>query len=324
MPRKIFPLILTVFLFSTYTYSLTWNDITFSAGASTDYYAGEVREIVYPGSGWTNKYLSELIWQIDNVAMLNVHLGASLNKFSLNISAGTAVNKGTGKMDDYDWGDSAITHWTNWSNSDIFLDKSFILDTSLIYSFKPSAAFTIPTGMGYKLNYLNWSDKADRYIYFGSWDGNGDFYYYPSPEGGVFGGQKGINYTFAQNILFITSGLQYTKGRFNSSFNASYSPFIYAWDLDHHIMRNVFFLDTFTSHSWYQLMAGISYSFPKFGAFSLGVCFEELPEVIGNMQMYNEDSSDTTKIGPQIGYSVDGAGLASKILSISIGYTYQF
>ncbi|RKX88814.1 MAG: hypothetical protein DRP59_11825, partial [Spirochaetes bacterium] len=103
MFRKIFSVSILFLLFSTYIYSLTWKDITFTAGASTDYYSGEVREIVYPGTGWTNNYLSELIWQIDNIAMLNAHLGASLNKFSLNISAGTALNKGTGEMDDYDW-----------------------------------------------------------------------------------------------------------------------------------------------------------------------------------------------------------------------------
>ncbi len=311
-------------LVSACVFSLSWKDIEFSAGASTDYYTGQVREIVYPDSGWTNQYLSELLWQIDNIAMLTGRFAASLNNFSLHVSGSTALNKGTGQMDDYDWGDSTITHWTNWSNSDIFLDKSLILDTSLTYNIKPTENFSIPIGIGYKLNYLNWSDKSDRYIYFGNWDTNNNFYYYPSPLGGIFGGTKGINYTFAQNILFLTSGIQYAKGPFTGSFNISYSPLIYAWDLDHHILRNVFFLDTFNAHIWYRLKASAAYMFKHKGILALEAGFEELPEVTGDMKMYNEDSSDSSKIGSQVGYSTGGAGLASKILSISIGYTYRF
>ena len=321
MFRKIFSVFILFLLFSTYIYSLTWKDITFTAGASTDYYSGEVREIVYPGTGWTNNYLSELIWQIDNIAMLNAHLGASLNKFSLNISAGTALNKGTGEMDDYDWGDYSITDWTNWSNSDIFLDKSFILDTSLTYSIKPNTNTTIPIGIGYKLNYLNWSDKAGKYIYFWDFTNNN---YFPNVQAGNFGGIPGINYTFVQNIPLITVGISFRKKAITGKINASYSPFIYAWDLDHHIMRGFFFLDTFNANHWYQLKVEIGYNDRRKGKLFCSLQFEELPEIKGDTSVYNEDPADPTKTGTPAGSYKDAAGLASKILTISIGYKYQF
>ncbi len=313
-------------LVSACVFSLSWKDIEFSAGASTDYYTGQVREIVYPDSGWTNQYLSELLWQIDNIAMLTGRFAASLNNFSLHVSGSTALNKGTGQMDDYDWGDSTITHWTNWSNSDIFLDKSFLLDASLTYSIKPDTAFTIPAGIGYKLNYLNWSDKAGKYIYFWDFKNNN---YYSSVHAGDFGGVAGINYTFAQNILFLTSGIQYAKGPFTGSLNISYSPLIFAWDLDHHLMNNqdgsgTFYIDSFTSHIWYRLKASAAYMFKHKGTLALEAGFEELPEVTGDVAVYDEDSSDPSKIGKYAGTYKDGAGLASKILSISIGYTYRF
>ena len=320
-------------LVSACVFSLSWNDIEFSAGASTDYYTGQIREIVYPDSGWKNQYLSELLWQIDNIAMLSGRFAATLNNFSLHVSGSTALNKGTGQMDDYDWGDSTITHWTNWSNSDIFLDKSFLLDASLTYSIKPDTTFSIPVGIGYKLNYLNWSDKLGKFIYYGTWNSNHVFYYFDpvnhTPETWNGGGTPGINYTFAQNILFLTSGIQYAKGPFTGSLNVSYSPLIYAWDLDHHLMNKLdgsgtFYIDSFTSHVWYRLIASAAYMFEHEGILALEIGFEELPEIKGNMQMYNEDSSDSSKIGSQVGYSTGGAGLASKILSISIGYTFLF
>ncbi len=318
-------------LVSACVYSLSWNDIEFSAGASTDYYTGQVREIVYPDSGWANQYLSELLWQIDNIAMLTGRFTATLNNFSLHISGSTALNKGTGHMDDYDWLDYTSTTWTNWSNSDIFLDKSFILDASLTYSIKPVTAFSIPVGIGYKLNYLNWSDKAQKSVY--KVDITNYTYYYPdNPDYGIgqdLGGVPGITYTFAQNILFLTSGIQYAKGPFTGSLIVSYSPLIYAWDLDHHLMNKLdgsgtFYIDSFTSHIWYRLKASAAYMFKHKGILALEVGFEELPEVTGDVAVYDENSSDPSKIGDYAGTIIDKAGLASKILSISIGYTFLF
>lgn len=328
MLKKISIIALALLLISAYGFSLSWRDIIYTSGISTDYYAGEVHEIVYPDPGWQNNYLSELVWQIDTITVLKVHLGASLCNFSLNIAAGTAMNKGTGEMDDYDWGDSTITNWTNWSNSDIFLDKSFILDTSLTYSIKPAADFTIPVGIGYKLNYLNWSDKAGKFIYYGTWDSNNNFYYYDTvnykPEAGVFGGTPGINYTIAQNIFFITTGISYTKDSMTALFNVSVSPYINAWDKDHHILRQLFFIDTFTSHFWYRADAAMNFNINKKSFLSISLKYEEMPETKGDTYYYNESTSDSSELGSYIGSIKSSAGLASKIFSISIGYTYQF
>ncbi len=326
MIKKIFFFSNLLIFISINGFSLDWSDINLSAGISTDYYTGKIHEIVYPGPGWANNYLSELIWEIDNIIMLTGHFSASLNNFSLNISGSTAVNKGTGQMDDYDWGDSTTTTWTNWSNSNIYLDKSFILNTSLTYTIKPDPKVSIPFSIGYKLNYLNWSDKGYKFIYLWNFTTND---YYDTVLAGDWGGTPGINYTFAQNILFITSGIQYAVSNFIGNINGSFSPYVYAWDLDHHLRNKqdgtgTFYLDTFTAHIWYSLEASLSYSLKNSGALKLAVHFEKLPVVIGNVNIYNEDPADSTKVGSPAGYFPNGAGLASKILTISIGYIYHF
>lgn len=210
-------------------FSFSWKDIRFSGNLSTDYYLGQVREIVYPDSAWKNDYLSELLWEIDNIVMIKGSGTAALGKWTLNLSASTALNKGTGGMDDYDWLDSTITHWTNWSESRIFLDRSAVIDTSLGYTKPVSGNLNIPFGIGYRLNYLNWSDKAGNYIYYMYSDAStGNYYYYDTinyePKAGDFGDTPGINYTFVQNIFFLKAGAEYSKGNFTGIINLSYSP----------------------------------------------------------------------------------------------------
>jgi len=297
---------------------------TFSGGVSTDYYTGEIREIVYPSSGWTNDYLSELIWEIDNIAMLTGHFTTEYRNLSLNVSAGTAVNKGTGQMDDYDWLDSSTENWTNWSNSDIFMDKSLIFDTSLLYTGSDSDTVSFPIGAGYRLNYMSWTDKAWDYIYKGTWNSDGSFYYYEQPDEGNFGGISAITYMFVQNIFYGTAGISLEKKRFKGEIRGFLSPFIYTWDKDHHILRNTFFIDRFTSGVWRRIECSLGYKTNGSGMFNMSISYEELPETKGDSDYYGEDPADSDELGSYLGTVPSSAGFASKIFRISIGYMYRF
>ena len=327
MVKKILGYGIILLLVSSYGFSLSWKDFSFSGGVSTDYYTGEIREIVYPDQGWANDYLSELLWQIDNIVMLTGHFKVSLSNFSLHLSAGTALNKGTGGMDDYDWLNSSSKIWTNWSNSDIFLDKSVVIDSSLTYTFKPGSTVTIPVGVGYKLNYLNWSDLGYKYIYY--WDFKYNKYYTPILAGD-WGGIPGICYTFVQNMVYLNSGIQLHYRHFDISLSGSFSPLVFAWDLDHHLRNKkdgtgTFYHDSFISHVWYKVGGSLSYALENHrGIIMLKTMFEELPEVQGDTYIYDENSSDSTKIGTYTGSYKKGAGLASKIFSVSVEYTYRF
>ncbi len=297
---------------------------TFSGGVSTDYYSGEIREIVYPSSGWTNDYLSELIWEIDNIVMLTGHFTAEHRNLSMVISAGTAVNKGTGEMDDYDWGDSSSSDWTNWSNSNIFLDKSLVLDTSITYLIKPNLNISLPLGVGYRLNYFKWSDALGKLVYL--WDLSSNPYvplstpYIRDYDYKI----SAINYTFTQNIFFITTGIHFSVGALSGAIMFSYSPFIKIWDLDHHILTKTFFLDTFTAQYWYKYGINIYYKNTANSYLFYSFNFEELPETKGDSDYYGEDPSDSDKLGSYLGTVPSSAGFASKILSVSIGYIHRF
>ncbi len=293
----------------------------FSLGTGLTYLNGQYREIVYTNTNSANPYLSELLWNLDNIFLLNFTLGASKGPWSLDLSLGTAVTEGSGIMEDYDWGDYSKTDWTNWSTSLIFLDKSFFLDVNSSYKYKLNSSFSFPVKLGYKLNYLDWEDESGEYIYY--WDFKDEVYFDPV-QTGDFGGVNGIDYKVIQNIFYASSGIIFTTGNITTGINLALSPYIYAWDLDHHIIRKLYFLDTFIANFWYRTELSLKLKVRPKGEFLLTVFREELPEAIGDTFQYDEDSSDPEEVGTQSGYYADGAGLASVLWGIELSYIWTF
>jgi len=301
-----------------------FEDVNFSLGTGLSYLNGQYREIVYPSAGWESPYYSELLWNLDNIFLLNIDLGASKGPWSLDMSIGTAVTKGTGIMEDYDWGDYTISNWTNWSESLIFVDKSVFLNISSTYKYKLNNSFTVPIKLGYRLNYLDWEDQSGEYIYY--WDFEaGD--YYSSVQTGDFGGVNGIDYKIIQNIFYISTGVLFTKGNITTGLNIAISPLVYAWDLDHHILRTkapYFFLDTFLANFWYRSELSIKIKLRSNEGLVFTLFREELPETVGTTYYFDKDPSDPEELGTQIGSYPDGAGMASFMWGIGLSYIWTF
>ena len=300
-----------------------FKDINFTLGTGLSYLSGQYREIVYPADNWTTPYWSELLWNLDNIFLLNLDLGACKGPWFLNLSLATAVTKGSGIMEDYDWGDYTITDWTNWSESLIFLDKSFFLDINSGYKCSINKQFAIPIKFGYKLNYLDWEDKTGKYIYFWYFDPSPGGYL-PTPDTGDNNGINGIDYKVIQNILYASSGILFTWDNVTTGFNLALSPLIYTWDLDHHILRNLYFLDSFTANFWYRTELTLKIKTGLQRSFLFTAFLEGLPETVGDTFQYDESVSSPEEIGIQSGYYKDGAGIASFMWGIEISYTWTF
>jgi outer membrane protease len=228
-------------------------------------------------------------------------------------------------MEDYDWGDYTITEWTNWSESLIFMDKSFFLNVSSGYKYTLNDHFAIPIKFGYKLNYLDWEDQSGEYIYY--WDFYNDQYFSDPPRTGDFGGVNGIDYKVIQNIFYASSGFLFTAGNISTGLNIYLSPLIYAWDLDHHILRNeapYFFLDTFLANFWYQSELTINIKTRKNEEFMFTLFLEELPESVGDTYYFDKDPSDSEEVGDQVGFYQNGAGMASIMWGMSLSYIWSF
>ncbi len=290
----------------------------FSAGTSLTYLNGQYREIVYPPPGWESPYYSELLWNLKNVFMLNFSGTVSKGPWALDIDVGTAVTEGTGIMEDFDWGDYTTAAWTNWSRSLIYINKSTTLDMSLAYSWEINSLVSFPVQTGYKLNYFDWEDRAGEYIY--KWNFITGSYYDPW-ETGSFGGVRGIDYKVIQNIFYLGTGILLKTEKVKTRLSLKVSPYVNSWDLDHHILRGLYFLDTFTSNFWYRLDLSLEYKIKEKDNISLFLYIEELPETAGDTYQY---SSDPEEGGTQTGYYPDGAGTASLMWGIGISYIRTF
>jgi plasminogen activator len=256
--------------------------------------------------------------------LLNFTVGASKGPWAINLALSTAVTTGTGIMEDYDWGDSTITDWTNWSESLIFVDKSIFLDISTSYTYKLNNHFSFPVELGYKLNYLDWEDKSGDYIYY--WDFLSDGYYIDpdTPVTGSSNGVNGIDYMVIQNIFYVSYGVYYSVGDISAGLDLALSPYINAWDLDHHILRNLYFMDTFDSFFWYRVDFSLNLKTNTNTALVINLFIEELPETVGDTYQYNEDSTNSEEVGTQTGYYSNGAGLASILWGIGLSYIWTF
>ncbi len=299
-----------------------FSGISYSIGTGLSYLNGQYREIVYTNVNSANPYLSELLWNLDNVFLLNIAVSASKGPWTLDLSLGTAVTKGIGRMEDYDWGDYSKTEWTNWSESLIFIDNSFFLEISSTYKHTLNKFFSVPIGFGYKLNYLDWEDKLGEHIY--KWDliNNNPI---PFPwDTGDGGGINSIDYKVIQNIIFASTGILFTNAHISTGLNLSISPFIYAWGLDHHILKRLYFLDSFIANFWCRAEFSLNVEIGSKGTISLKVFREEIPESVGDTYYYDEDSSDPEEVGVQTGYYPGGAGHASILWGIGLSYIWNF
>jgi outer membrane protease len=283
----------------------------FSTGTGVSYLNGKYREIVYPDVYWANDYLSELIWDLDNILLLNLNGKVQWNLWEFNLSLESAVFPGTGNMTDTDWLDQFSEDRTHWSLSKVLIDKSFFIDSSINYNLELTNKITIPLGLGYKLNYWDWEDEVLDFIY-------------PPPEPSDFTGVNGIDYMVIQNIFYVSTGMLFTGNNITAGLNFFISPYIKAWDLDHHILRELYFLDTFEANLWYKTELTVIINTGHKNNIILNFFFEELPETIGNTDVFEESEADSEELGDYSGTYIDGAGHASITWGIGLSYIWKF
>ncbi len=214
-------------------------------------------------------------------------------------------------MTDTDWLDSTSTDRTHWSLSKIWLDNSFILNTGIKRSFNLSKYISLQTGLGYKFNLWDWEDEVLDFIY-------------PDPQPADFIGLNGIDYKVIQNIFYASAEINYTYKDITTGINIDLSPFIYAWDLDHHVLTKTYYMDSFYANFWYRAEFKIDVKTGSNGKLMFSLFREELPETKGDTFVYDEDPSDPEEIGTQTGYYQNGAGMASILWGIGLSYTWTF
>ena len=108
-------------LLITFLVPMAWAGEPISIDVGTDVFLknGTIRELVYPATETDNAYYSALDWGVGNVVFLGTTLSVILlEKFALQGSLATNLNKGWGFMENRDWYDLENSNNTHYSKSD--------------------------------------------------------------------------------------------------------------------------------------------------------------------------------------------------------------
>lgn len=288
----------------------TWA-LQFSSGLVN----GEAKEYVFVYDeelGGGRYKLSELDWDIKKVVMAGGNLTLRDGRGTINIGYWQSLTEGDdGHMEDYDWLDPSTTKWTEYSDSDADVVDACFFDINMGWEFLNDVfGFNARALLGYKVDEWKW----------GAHDGYGlysDLDYVPY----YFGDTAVGNYEQKISMPYVGSSVDWVFGGFLVSVYCTYSPYVNVKSRDHHILRDLKIIDSFTNGD--MLAGGVSakYNLESGWFFTTAVDYQRIDLVVGDAgyhQYYEE-------------YDVmyyeeynDYAGASNEYLSFSLGVGKTF
>jgi len=287
------------------------NSMSLSIKRSILLAGGEAREIVYAGTTQTDLpadyMVSELIWDIRSLVMEGVTVSGRFGRrFRCSIGAWIGVNEGNGSMEDYDWLDPSTSDWTHWSQSDVDIQSAYSFDANLSVDMLTHRNVRVSGILGFKHDFWEWRDYGGTYVY--SVNGFRDAV-------GTFGDESGIEYQQRFDLPYL--GFQVVAGGkyVRASTYLLYSPFVFAEDEDHHILRNLYFREEFSGGDYFAIGGDLTYTPIDWLFISCAVDHQTIPEFTGDL--YQREGLD----GVEHMYP-DAAGIASTVtaVSLSVGF----
>jgi plasminogen activator len=290
--------------------SLPWGlekqlQISFEAkGGMVD---GTAREIVYRNSYSDTDYLSELTWELKNVAMAGG--GLTLRVFDWVTVQGEylgAVSKGSGTMDDYDWLARGYS-WTHWSQSDVDVNKGEIWSVQLGMELYDNKVLSFEGLLGYRKNTWDWSARGGRYIYS---------VYYFRDTAGTFSDEGGIDYRQTFDMFYLGGAASLDWNPVLISAYLHYSAGVRATAEDDHLSRGLHYKEDFDRGTYWG--AGIQgrYTFPVGIYFEAAVEYQKIEEMRGDVTL-SDDYGNSIKEN-------DSVGIENEYTMYSLALGYEF
>lgn len=275
---------------------------------------GTAHETVYDLADGGRRKISELTWDMKNLAMLGGEASVRFfDRLSINAGCWGALNKGNGQMDDYDWqleGDNRP--WTDWSLSDVDVTRALLFDVNAaveLLRFEPAA---LRVALGYKENRWAWEDRGVRYVYSSDPSTPKGF----RDQAGELHGKNTINYEQTLRIPYLgVGGTLSVLRRLDLDLYFNYSPLVQAKDRDEHVLREIWFEETFRNGNYFGAGARAAYTFPCRVSLSARFDYQVIPEIIGDTEIWGAEGRSSTK---------DDAGLDNECWMASIEAGYSF
>ena len=288
--------------------ALDGHPVAVSGRVGIGWLTGESTETVYDTA--TGRKLSELVWDLDSVFMLNA--GASIEPtpwLRLNADVWFRLNDGSGSMDDYDYVLPGYG-FTHWSHSEVELSKGYLIDVNAAFAFYRRGDTVFSALAGYKRDAWEWDARGGSYVYSVNslYDTAGNF-----PHG-----ITSITYEQWYDVPYL--GLSFTSRRapLTLSGRIIYSPFVSANDKDTHHLRDLVFEQDFDTTTMFAVDVGVGYDLTE--ALALQARFQ--------YQQYAEAKGSTTitdrATGARYNFSGDAAGTEHEAGLLTLGLQYTF
>lgn len=297
--KKIYKFIMSFLLINIYIFSNGTTNVEFKYGTLS----GTANEIVY-WSSTSDKEISELVWNLDNITLAGVELGYTIDERA-KISADFYMNSNTGKSDmtDYDWMNYNSNNWTHWSNSSTNIDV-YKFDFNLLYSTQILENLNFFITAGYKLDIYKWVAIGGSYTY---------------PSGsGTFQDIPVISYNQFFNVPYIGLGTVLNMSNFSFTGKLIYSGTVIAKDEDTHHLRNLYFEEYFEGGKMLGIILRGEYNFTDNFSVLSSIDYSKYYLNKGYIVETNLTNGSTTT------YDKGSAGIENTTKQITLGFNYKF
>ncbi|MBN1675898.1 MAG: omptin family outer membrane protease [Kiritimatiellae bacterium] len=280
--------------------------IAVSVRGSVGLVQGEAHEYVYMEDGSKG---SELIWDLTGLYLGGVVLSANVIEcIDIAVGVWTALNDGSGNMDDYDWMQEGRADWTDWSHHDVSVDAVRVLDLNASLRLVRQESVFLRATVGYKQDTWEWSDFGGTYVY-----SEGGF----RNDVGTFPDQTGITYEQTFTMPYAGLSAAFERGRLGLGAYVLYSPFVTAEDEDDHIDRATLFNGEADGGSYLGLGASVLYRISPRLSVSAAVDYQSIPKM----------KCDTALLEYETGYAEsipDGGGMENTATFVSANVGWRF
>ncbi len=286
----------------------------FSVAPVVSWLNGRSIELVMNNSSADQRYTSKLNWELNHICLAGAKGSLNLgNYLYFNFAALTALNSGTGEMNDYDWLYSTYpqadtTTWTNWSQSDTYLLNSYQIDYNTSLRFFRRQGWNLDLFFGFQIFQWAWTDELTDIDYP-----------YSSSNYSDLIGENGIDYDIQYRIPYLGTGFSWNHGPAGAGLSLRYSWKVSADDHDYHKFRDIHFYDYFEDGQYLGLSAYWRCDWGESLSFSLSYDWDEVFEVGGDTHIVEESS-----FGRSYSYDPGGAGIAYFASSLSAALEYNY
>ncbi len=278
----------------------------FSVAASIRWQRGKAKELVYAGPF----KISELTWDIQDLAYVGLTLRVALGaRWALEASHWEAVTAGSGGMTNYDFLIPGFPEWTDFSDGPVDMNRAYMSDIRMIWAAWEQKQTQFQLQGGYRQSHWDWSQYGGDFVY--SVNGFRDFVgSFPSRE-------NGINYEQTFHIPYFGVGVQANRRMLEFSGYLQYSPFAWADAFDEHVLRELFFEDTFRGIDYFGAGASVIYPLGERWYLSGAWDWHNIPEARGNTVIIDAVDGSTESFR-------NAAGIANRAWSLGLSAGMRF